>query len=68
MKGVYFTIEELQTLIWAIESKTASYTKQLLENGKSPDKNENVKRMNAISKKAYIALTEQLNEVGKEVK
>ena len=57
MKGIYLTDEEIKTLIWAIQGKTISEAKRLLAEGKAPSEDETVQILNAISKRAYIALT-----------
>ena len=57
MKCIFLTDEEIETLIWAIQGKTISEAKRLIAEGKAPSKDETVQRLNAISNRAYIALT-----------
>lgn len=56
MKFVALTEEELKTLIWCVQGKTASEAKRLLSEGKAPSNDETIQRLNEISKKAYVAL------------
>ena len=57
MKHITLTEEELTTLLWAVHDKSTAETIRLVNAGEIPQLNERMKRLNSISKKAYIALT-----------
>lgn len=57
MKWVMFTDKELETLLWAVQSKTFAVAKDIIAKGESTSQNETVQILNDISNKAYAALT-----------
>lgn len=57
MKIIELTEKELTTLLWAVHNQATAETIKLVRDGKVPQQDETVQRLNAISKKAYTALT-----------
>ena len=57
MKWVMFTDKELETLLWAVQSKTFSVAKDVIAKGENTSNNNTIQTLNDISNKAYAALT-----------
>lgn len=61
MKEMQFTADELQTLVWALNSQLSQVRIRNVENGR-PMMNETATRLSDMCSRAYALLTEALYE------
>ncbi len=61
MKNMQFTVDELQALVWALNSQLSQVRIRNIENGR-PMMNETATRLSDMCGRAYTLLTEALYE------